>query len=237
MERERLTIELTDAGVATTSALIDRARGAPRRSAVLLAHGSGAGFDHPWMERAAVELAARGFDVMRFQYPYMERASLEGSRRPPDRGPALEAAHVAAIEAFRRRFEGRRVLLAGKSLGGRISTLVAAKGALAHGLVLFGYPLHPPKRPEKERSEHARSEHFPALVQPALFLQGTRDEFATPTEIERALRKYAGRATLSIVEGGDHSFTLPAARKTPVEAVIADLAARVDAWERETWPD
>src|SRR5688572_6241534 len=99
----------------------------------------------------ATELAARGFDVMRFQYPYMERASRDGKRSAPDRAPALETAHLAAIEFFRSRFPDRRVLLGGKSMGGRFATIVAAKGALAHGLVLLGYPLHPPKQPEKER--------------------------------------------------------------------------------------
>jgi uncharacterized protein len=234
---EELRIPLEDAtveqlGLDSLGALVDRAEGRPRGSAILLAHGAGAGADHPWLETMAARLASRGFDVMRFHYPYMERAARDGKRSAPDRAPALESAHLAAIDAFRRRFPDRRVLLAGKSMGGRIATIVAAKGALAHGLVLLGYPLHPPKRPEKERSEH-----FASLAQPALFLQGTRDEFAAPDEIRRSLRRYSGRATLSIVDGGDHSFAMLASRKMPIDAVLADVADRVAAWEREIWPE
>lgn len=216
----------------SVGALLDEPLGAARASAILLAHGAGIDMQHPWMASLAAALAARGFRVMRFRYPYMERASREGKPMPPDRTAVLEDAHAAVFEAFARRTRARRRLLAGKSLGGRIATHLAAKGCDAHGLVVLGFPLHPPRAPEKQRSEH-----FPAIVQPGLFLHGTRDEFATPDEMRAALTRYAGRSTLSIVEGGNHSFELPAARRVALPEVLADLAGRIAEWDESTWPE
>lgn len=228
---EHFTIPVAHPHVDAVGAMFDAPSGPTRASAILLAHGSGVDMDHPWMATMAAALVARGFPVMRFRYPYMERAQREAKMMPPDRAPALEDAHAAAFEEFTRRIGARRRLLAGKSMGARMATHLAAKGCDAHGLVLFGYPLHPPRKPENERSEH-----FATIVQPALFLHGTRDEFGTPQALQLALRRYAGRATLSIVEGADHSFELPARFNLTLPAVLADLATRVDAWERETWP-
>jgi len=228
---ERFEIAVGSASVERVAAILDEPAGERRESAILFAHGAGVDIEHPWMSAMAAALVRRGFAVMRFRYAYMERAARESKPIPPDRAPALEDAHFAALEEFARRTNARRRILAGKSLGARISTHLAAKSAAAHGLALFGYPLHPPRAPEKERSEH-----FATIVQPALFLQGTRDEFGTPDELRHALSRFAGRATLSIVEGGDHSFELPASAHRPLAATLEELAARVDAWERETWP-
>jgi predicted alpha/beta-hydrolase family hydrolase len=214
------------------AARIDRPAGPAREAAILLAHGSGIDMEHPWMELAAAALVARGFAVMRFRYAYMQRAHELGRVQPPDRAPKLEAVHEAALTELRRRLEPRRVLLAGKSLGARVATLIAAKGAPAHGLVLYGYPLHPPRKPEQ-----LRVEHFPMLVQPALFLLGTRDEFSTPEELRHALTRYAGRCTVEVVEGADHGFEVPKAARQPLEVTLQRLAERVDLWERETWPE
>ncbi len=214
------------------AARIDRPAGPAREAAILLAHGSGIDMEHPWMELAAATLVARGFAVMRFRYAYMQRAHELGRVQPPDRAPKLEAVHEAALTELRRRLEPRRVLLAGKSLGARVATLIAAKGAPAHGLVLYGYPLHPPRKPEQ-----LRVEHFPMLVQPALFLLGTRDEFSTPEELRHALTRYAGRCTVEVVEGADHGFEVPKAARQPLEVTLQRLAERVDLWERETWPE
>jgi predicted alpha/beta-hydrolase family hydrolase len=217
---------------ASVAALLELPERRDAANAILLAHGAGVDMLHPWMSAMARELVARGFAVMRFRYPYMERSQRERKPIPPDRAPALEDAHRAALDELKRRCPAQRWLLAGKSLGGRIATHVAAQGADCAGLVLLGYPLHPPRDPTKERSEH-----FAALAQPALFVQGTRDEFGSSDELARALRRYGGRATVSIVEGGDHSFELPASAKRPIDAVLADVAARVEAWARATWPD
>lgn len=228
---ERFELELTHPRVARVGARIDEPASGAREACVLLAHGSGVDMDHPWMELTARSLVARGFCVMRFRYAYMQVAAELGRVQPPDRAPGLEGVHVRALAELRRRRAPRRVLLAGKSMGARISTHLAAKGEAVHGLVLYGYPLHPPQKPEKERSEH-----FAMLVQPALFLHGTRDEFGTPDELRGALRRYAGRATLEFIEGGDHSLERPRAASEPLEAVLTRAAGIVDRWEREMWP-
>src|SRR5882672_5766455 len=227
MPRSELSIPITGAQVASVAAVLDAPDANARASAILFAHGAGVDMLAPWMESMAAQLVARGFEVMRFRYPYMQRAHAEQRTLPPDRAPLLEATHESALAELRRLRPKQRVLLAGKSLGGRMGTLIAAKGADCAGLVLFSYPLHPPRQPDKERSEH-----FAALAQPALFLQGTRDEFGGPDELRAALRRYGGRATLSVVEGGDHSFAVPKSMRLTLEATLADVSQRVEAWER-----
>jgi predicted alpha/beta-hydrolase family hydrolase len=202
---------------------------APRESALLLAHGAGAGMEHPLLAAVADSLVAHGFAVLRFRYPYMERAAGGGARGFPDPMPLLEEAHFAALAELARRAKGRRLLLAGKSMGGRVATHLAAKGADCAGLVLLGYPLHPPGRPERMRSEH-----FPAIAQPALFLEGTRDPHCDLALLEKALSRYGGTATVERVEGGDHDFAR-AGHRDPAERG-RDLAQRIERWESAQFP-
>lgn len=213
------------------SACFDAPDGEPRGSAVLLAHGAGHHLESPWMEALALGLAARGFPVLRFNYPYRERARSAGAERPPDPRPVLEDAHAAALAALATLAPGKRLLLAGKSLGGRISSYLAAKGHACAGLVLFGYPLHPPGKPERTRSEH-----FPAIVQPALFLQGTRDEFAELELLRTALGRYGGRASLRVIEDADHGFHVPRRSGRGDDEVRAELLEHVSSWEAATFP-
>ena len=132
-------------------------------TALLLAHGAGAPMTAPVLTAFSAAVAAGGVPVLRFQYAYMEQMQRGGPRRPPDRRPVLELVHRAALRDAEQRFAGRRLLLGGKSLGGRIATYLAAEGETCAGLVLLGYPLHPAGKPDRERSEH-----FAALAQPAL---------------------------------------------------------------------
>ena len=195
-----------------------------RGSAVLLAHGAGGSMRSPFLETVAAGLAAGGLGVLRFNYPYRERALRAGKRMlPPDPPARLEASHRAALAALEELAPGRRPLLAGKSLGGRIGTHLAAAGAPAAGLVLFGYPLHPAKRPEQ-----GRSGHFGAIAQPALFLQGERDALGTPGELRRALETFGGSWELVPIEGGDHDFAVP--------KKLGPGRAEVLAWESRTFP-
>lgn len=229
--REELQLEVPHE-IGRVTALWDRPRAGERGRSVLLAHGSGADLRSEFLEAMAVGLCARGFPVLRFRYPYMERIAREGVRRPPDRAPALEAAHMAVLEWLLERDGGRRAILAGKSLGGRMSTLLAAKGADAAALLLLGYPLHPAGRPER-----LRSEHFPALVQPALFLQGTRDDLCDLDLLRVALEGYGGRATLEVVEGADHGFEVLRRTGRERDEVWSGMLDVVDRWERATFPD
>ena len=229
---EPLEIAVPHPAVGCVGALLQRPAGRARERAVLLAHGAGADMHSDFLVAMAQGLCALGFVVLRFRYPYMERIAIEGRRRPPDPAPALEAAHAAALDELVRRVGGGRPLLAGKSLGGRIGTHLAARGAEVSGLVLLGYPLHPAGRPETERSEH-----FPALVQPALFVQGTRDALCDLERLRRALAHYGGEPTLALIEGGDHSFDVPRRLGRSPQTVRSEILARIDAWERRTFPD
>ena len=231
MPAERLTIAVPHEP-RSLSAILETPDGAARGSAVLLAHGAGFGMDSPWMARLAAGLVERGFPVLRFNYPYRERAGHAGAERPPDKREVLEDAHERALETLAARAGGRRLLLAGKSLGGRIGTHLAAKGSTCAGLVLYGYPLHPPGRRDAPRREH-----FPAIAQPALFLQGTRDDLCDLELLREALRSFGGRATLSIVEDADHSFRLPKRAGKSDQAMTEELCERTAAWEAETFPD
>lgn len=228
MSSERFAIPFHDEEL---SAQLDRPQGGARRGAVLLANGAGYHMDAPWMASVAAGLVARGFEVLRFNYLYRERSLRLGHEKPPDRTPVLEEAHAAAAAALRERAGGRRLFLAGKSLGGRIGTHLAAKGEACAGLVLFGYPLHPPNQPAK-----VRSEHFPTIAQPALFLQGTRDEFAGLELLRTALARYGGRATLHVIEDADHGFHVRKRSGRSDDDVRVELLDRVARWEDETFP-
>src|SRR5690606_35180655 len=126
-------------------------------------------------EAVAHGLARRGLAVLRFAYPYMQRRAEDGRRRPPDRAPVLPAAHRAALVKMRELAEPSPVVLAGKSLGGRMASHLVAEGERVAGAAFLGFPLHPANKPEKAE---ARTEHFPRITAPTLFLQGTRDPLA-----------------------------------------------------------
>jgi predicted alpha/beta-hydrolase family hydrolase len=172
--------------------------GDPGAPTLILAHGAGAGHDHPWMTRVAKGLAERGVTVVTFNFPYMNA----GRRKPPDRGPVLEAAFAELWARMAAGADGR-LFAGGKSMGGRIASQATASGAMQPtpaGLVFFGYPLHPPGKPEQRRDKH-----LPNVTPPILFLHGTRDPFGTPDEM-RALVAGLPHATLEVIEGGDHSL-------------------------------
>jgi predicted alpha/beta-hydrolase family hydrolase len=230
MNVERFSVPFETKGLAAFSA-IHEAPETPGPSSVLLANGAGFHLEAPWMERVAHGLVARGFEVLRFNYPYRERAVREGKNRPPDRREVLEAAHEAALACLRERAGSRRILLAGKSLGGRIATHLAAKDSACAGLILFGYPLHPHGKPER-----LRNEHFAAIAQPALFLQGTRDALCDLDLLTESLRRYGGTATVEVVEGADHGFHVLKSSGRDDDQVLEALLDRVQRWEAETFP-
>jgi predicted alpha/beta-hydrolase family hydrolase len=168
----------------------------PSAPTLVLAHGAGAGEDHPWMTRVAAGLAARGVHVVTFNFPYKA-----AGRSLPDPAPVLEAAFA---EVWR---EAGAVFAGGKSMGGRIASQAAAKQLLAPaptGLVFFGYPLHPPGKPARRRDAH-----LPAIDGPMLFLHGARDPFGSPDEMTALVASLGDRATLEVVGGGDHSLARP----------------------------
>ncbi len=169
-------------------------------AALILAHGAGAGQFHPFMVSYAGAIAAAGLDVVTFDFGYMEQ-----KRRVPDKAPVLEARYLEVIDIARREVASaaRALFIGGKSMGGRMATHVAAADAALPlaGLVLLGYPLHPPGRPETRRDAH-----LPRLGRPALFVQGSRDTFGTPEELRPVIDRMTPTPTLHVVDGGDHSF-------------------------------
>ncbi len=229
---ERIFIPVEARGVDAVSALWEEPGADAGGSAILLAHGAGTDMDSPWMATVAAGLVTRGFPVLRFNYPYRERAAREQKQRAPDRRPVLEDAHARALAALRARADGRRILLAGKSFGGRISSYLAAKDLPCAGLILLGYPLHPPGKPEK-----LRHEHFPAIVQPALFLQGTRDALCRLDLMRASLRSFGGAATLAVIDDADHSFRVRKSSGRTDADVLEAMLDRVALWEAETFPD
>ena len=225
MKREEFTIDLEAACLERTSAVLEQPTGDQRDHVILLAHGAGLGKSSPFLAAMAKALVERGFPVMRFNYAYQEKKEETGGRRPPERKPILVQTHRAALEALAKRLPGRPVIFAGKSMGSRMGSYLAAEGAACAGLVMFGYPLHPSGKPEK-----LRVEQFPDLAVPALFLQGTRDKLADLDLLRLHLNDYAGAATLQVIEGADHDFKVPKSQNRSHAEMQAELADLVAAW-------
>lgn len=195
-EPEHLRVAVSSSDCVT--ALVYRAAPDGGEAPVLiLGHGAGANQTSSFMVHFATSLAARGVDTITFNFVYTEQG-----RRMPDRNDKLENCYRAVIAAVRR---GRRLVIGGKSMGGRIASQIAAAGLEdIAGLAFLGYPLHPPGRPDE-----LRSEHLGHIRVPMLFVQGSRDAFGTPDELRAALADADVAADLCVVEGGDHSFNVP----------------------------
>lgn len=160
---------------------------------ILLAHGAGTDQEHPNMVALRAGLADAGHTVMTFNYAYAER----GAKRP-DRTEKLVECHQAAAEALRQDVDS--LFLAGRSMGGRMGTYLAAEGYESKGLILYAYPLHPAGRPEK-----LRVAHFPDVTQPMLFFQGTRDPLSRMELFDRHIRPLPN-AYVEVLEGANHGF-------------------------------
>lgn len=171
---------------------------------VVVAHGAGAGMNHPFLTGFTQALNDLGLSTLRFNFPYME-----AGKKFPDKPPAAIATWRAAMEAARDRSPGRGVFASGKSFGGRMASMAAGEGMDAAGLVFLGYPLHAPRKPE-----NLRDEHLYGLELPLLFLQGTRDPFARPGELESVVARIGPQAKLEWFEGGDHSFKVAWSKRT-----------------------
>jgi predicted alpha/beta-hydrolase family hydrolase len=204
-------------------------RAASRVEATLmLGHGAGAGQTSPFMVSFAAGLADRGLDVITFNFLYTEQG-----RRAPDRGPHLEACYRAVVETTRvgrPEVAGRPLLIGGKSMGGRIASQIVAApqtpGLNVAGLVLLGYPLHPPGRPDRMRDAHLHR-----IGVPMLLVQGSRDTFGTPDELRPVLAALP-TARLHVVEGGDHSLIIRRKSAPPREQIYATVMDEIVRWVR-----
>ena len=159
-----------------------------------LAHGAGAAMDHAFMETMAAGIADAGFRVARFEFPYMAARRTTGKKAGPDREPKLRTTWHDVIDLF----ADKRIVVGGKSLGGRIASLIADE-VHSHGLICLGYPFHPIGKPDRLRTDHLKD-----IKTPTLIVQGTRDPFGKPAEV--ADYELSNQVNVCWLEDGDHSF-------------------------------
>lgn len=195
---------------------------------LLLAHGAGAPADSPFMDRLAADLVTQGVTVWRFEFPYMQKRREDGRKRPPDRQERLlEYFSGVIIDARDRLPPGRRLVIGGKSMGGRMATLIASDPemrASCSGVVCFGYPFHPPGKPDRWRTDH-----FADLWCPVSILQGTRDPFGKPAEVtERLEGQSSWPVRVHWLDGGNHDF-LPPKKLAVTQPQLIHEAAKLTA--------
>jgi uncharacterized protein len=225
MEPRELHVSVGDSR--TTAMVYAAASTPPLPATLVLAHGAGAPQRHPFMTTFARGLSERGIDVVTFNFLYTEQR-----RKVPDRMPQLVACFRAVIDVVRQNVASarERLFIGGKSMGGRAATHVAADDPTLRldGIVLLGYPLHPPGRPDQ-----LRDAHLPAVRRPMLFVQGSRDTFGTPSELKPVLASLSPLPTLHHVDAGDHSFALAgAAGKKRQPEVYAEIQDTIAGWMR-----
>ena len=191
-------------------------------SALILAHGAGTDMTAPLLLAVAEGLAARGVTVLRFNSLQKELGN-----KAPDTLAKFELAYAAAIAAMRAD-KPRRLFLAGKSMGGRVASMLAAKGAACDGLAFLGYPLHPAGHPEK-----LRDAHLPQIKAPMLFVAGTRDALCDLALLRPVLARLKKRASMHVVDGGDHSFDLLKSAGRTRESVYAEIITAIHGWIAE----
>ena len=204
----------------TDDALLVRPHDA--RLLYVLAHGAGAGMRHYFLAQAADVFAGRGIATYRYEFPYMQT----GKSRPDSPGVA-EAAVRKAVAAAAHAAPGLPLIAGGKSFGGRMTSQAQGRDPLpgVRGLVFLGFPLNAPGRPSTTRAEH-----LTCVDVPMLFLQGTRDEFAQLDLLQEVLRPLGERATLHLIEEGDHSFNVPKRTRKTETDIMNELAETIQQW-------
>jgi len=215
---ERLTLAVDE--TRRVSALFQRPSAAS--ACFVLAHGAGAGMEHPSMATIAAELAARSVATLRFNFPYMENRS-----RRPDPPPLCHATVRAAVAEAARLAPKLALIAGGRSFGGRMTSQAQAIAPLpgVKGLAFLGFPLHPAGKPSAERAEHLREVKIPML-----FLQGTRDELAKLELLQPLIDRLGARATLKLLQDADHSFHVPARTGRKDAEVRAEMLDALAAW-------
>jgi uncharacterized protein len=214
-------------GAASVTAVEYAAAGTPHAHLVL-AHGAGTDQRHRVMVALARGIAAEGVSVTTFNFLYTEQR-----RRSPDRAPLLlDTWRAVVADVVARVGPEVRLVIGGKSMGGRMASMALAEpdtAALARvsGLVLLGYPLHPPGKPDQRRTAH-----LPQIRVPILLVHGTRDAFGTRDDIEPVFTSLPTRVDFEFIEGGDHGFVVPKSRALDEAAVLGGIAERVAGWVR-----
>jgi len=215
---ERLNLAVDE--TRRVSALFQRPPAA--KACFVLAHGAGAGMEHPSMATIAADLAARSVATLRFNFPYMENRS-----RRPDPPPLCHATVRAAVAEAARLAPTLALIAGGRSFGGRMTSQAQAIAPLpgVKGLAFLGFPLHPAGKPSAERAEHLREVKIPML-----FLQGTRDELAELELLQPLIDRLGARATLKLLQDADHSFHVPARTGRKDAQVRAEMLDALATW-------
>lgn len=191
---------------------------------VILAHGAGNDMTHPLLSAVHEGLATRGYPCVKFNFPYTEQG-----RRAPDPEDVLETCYRSIVAAVRSdaRLGASRLVIGGKSLGGRIAAQIVAAGTRVDGLLFLGYPLHPPGKPEK-----LRTAPLTRIPVPMLFFAGTRDPLCTLDLLRQTIRQLAAPTTLHVIEDGDHSFAVRKRTGRPQGEVYQEIVAASVTWLR-----
>lgn len=183
---------------------------------IILAHGAGAAMDTPFMEHIAGGIGEAGYRVVRFEFPYMQKSRATGARRPPDAVKVLSEIWRLIISEFG---DTDRVIIGGKSMGGRIASMIADEAGVA-GLVCLGYPFHAPGKSASDRTAHLAS-----IKTPTLILQGTRDQLGLSKDIDTYDLSVA--ISVQYIEDGDHSYTPRQSSGRTREQNLTDAVAAI----------
>lgn len=218
----RRDIALADGGTVQSVWGVPRSYAAGARTALVLAHGAGSDLDAPLLRYLNRALAERGILCLRFNFPYRERGA-----KLPDRAPVLEQTWRTVIQHLRGdpQYSPERLFVGGHSMGGRMASRVAAADGGSDGLVLLGYPLHPARKPDR-----IRTQHFPELRCPCLFIQGDRDALCDLSLLRPALQTVPGPVRLHVIPGADHAFQVLKRLGRSEPDVRSEIAQVIAAW-------
>jgi len=213
-------------GPDTTSAVYDPALGGADAALFVCAHGAGGSMADRSVAATAKALTARGIGVVRFNFLYREK-----KRGRPDQMPVLQDTLAAVVEHTRAELRPKRIVIGGRSMGGRAASMLAAEGYSADGLLLLAYPLHPPGKPNQ-----LRDAHLPKITMPVCCFCGTRDPFVTRELMERVLETVPAPWEMHWVDGADHSFHVLKSSGRTDAAVMDDIADMSRRWIDSAWP-
>ena len=192
----------------------------PARALFVFAHGAGGRMDDRGMLALSRELRGRGLDVVRFNFLYRAKGS-----KAPDRMPQLQACMTAVVDRARAERNPAKLIIGGRSMGGRAASMRAADGFECDALLLFAYPLHPAGKPDK-----LRDAHLPRITVPVLCFNGTRDTLCTRGLMDEALKKVTAPWTMHWIEGADHSFHVLKSSGRTDDEVTGEIGQATEGW-------
>ena len=207
-------------GEESTSAVVDRGHNGEGSTVFVCAHGAGGNMSDRGVIAVSKALVPRGLDIVRFNFLYKEKKSGR-----PDAMPKLKETTAAVVARVRDELKPRRLIIGGRSMGGRAASMLAADGFECSGLLLLAYPLHPAGKPDQ-----LRDAHLPAIRVPVLCINGTRDALCTPELMERALAPVSAPWQMHWIDGADHSFHVHKSSGRNDAAVMGEIADVTEGW-------